>query len=170
MQTAIRWALYILGIEILFLVALKVQHLSLVPPLAASCMLLAANPKGAFAQPRTVLAAYILVGHLGLLDYVFFGNTLFGLMGMMVLAVALMASASSVHPPAIALLFQLAKAAHPFQEYLFMVVFVLAIVGYHYAAQWFLEQLYPATRAKPFVVAESNPGPYSPYLATAEHE
>ncbi|WP_080056197.1 HPP family protein [Spirosoma aerolatum] len=170
MQTAIRWALYILGIEILFLVALAVHHFSLVPPLAASCILLAANPKGVFAQPRTVLVAYILVGHLGLFQYVFFGNNLFGLMAMTILAVSLMAAVSSIHPPAIAMLFLLARAAHPFQEYLFMVLFVVAMVGFHYAAQWWLSQLYPSAQANPRGVTESKLTAYSTYLATAENQ
>ncbi|GAB4025343.1 HPP family protein [Spirosoma gilvum] len=170
MQTAIRWAVYILGIEILFLVALKFHHLSLLPAFVATCVLLAANPKGTFAHPRSVLIGYMLVGHLGLITFVFWGNNLFGLLAMTLVVVAIMASVSSVHPPAIALLFQLVKSAHPFQDYLFMVVFVVAILGVHYAAQWIQKQLFPAIQSKPFVVTESQTAPYPTYLAAAEQE
>ena len=87
MQTAIRWAFCILGIEVLFLLGLQADLLAVVPVLSASCILLSANPKGLFAKPRTVIIAYVLIGHLGLLNSVFWGNDLFCVFVMTLVAV-----------------------------------------------------------------------------------
>lgn len=154
MQAAVRWALYILGIELLFLVALQTDQLAVVPPLAATIVLLAANPQGIFARPKTVLLAYILVGHLGLLNSVFWGNNMFCLFVMTLLAVALLAAVPCIHPPAIAILFQLSKATDPFQTYLIMAALVIGILGFHVAAQWFHAQVFPEQQAGPVPLTE----------------
>lgn len=161
MQAAVRWALYILGIEILFLVALQTNQVGVVPPLAASFVLLAANPQGVFARPKTVLLAYVLVGHLGLLNSVFWGNNLFCLFVITLLAVALLATVPCIHPPAIAILFQLSKAPAPFQTYLIMVALVGGMLGFHFAAQWFHAQVFPESRPNPLPLAEPNQSGFS---------
>lgn len=145
MQTAIRWALCILSIEVLFLVALQAGQLSAVPPLAASCVLLAANPQGVFAQPKTVVLAYMLVSHLGLLNCVFWGNDLFCYLIMTLLAVILMVVVPCIHPPAIALPFLLANSSAPFRDYLLLMGMVGSIMLLHLAGQWLLNQLYDTT-------------------------
>lgn len=145
MQTAIRWALCIIGIEILFLVAFRAHLLAIAPPLAASCILLTANPQGMFAKPRTVITAYVLVGHLGLINSVFWGSDLFGLFVMTLLVVAIMATVPCIHPPAIALLFQLANTAHPFQSYLLTLCLVSGMLALHLAGQWLMGLLFRET-------------------------
>ncbi len=156
MQSVVRWALYILGIEILFLVALQAGQLSVVPPLAATFVLLAANPHGIFAKPKTVLLAYVLVGHLGLLNSVFWGNNMFCLFVMTLLAVALLAAVPCIHPPAIAILFQLSKAPNPFETYLVMAALIGGILGFHFMAQWFHGQIFQTER--PASVPLADPG------------
>ena len=158
MQTGIRWAFCILSIEVLFLVALQAGQLSAVPPLAASCVLLAANPQGMFAQPRTVIMAYMLVSHLGLLNSVFWGNDLFCYLVMTLVAVLLMVIVPCIHPPAIALPFLLANSTAPFRDYLIFMCMVGSIVLLHLASQWLLNQLYDTTnRSSPLLRNISNP-------------
>lgn len=149
MQTAIRWALCIIGIEILFLVAFRAGLLAIVPPLAASCILLAANPQGMFARPGTVLTAYIVVGHLGLINSVFWGNDLFCLFVMTLLVVGIMAAVPCIHPPAVALLFHLANSPHPFQSYLVTLCLMVGLLALHLAGQWFITQLFRTAPAIP---------------------
>lgn len=144
MQTAIRWALCIVSIELLFLLSLAANQLSAVPPLAASCMLLCANPQGAFARPRTVIFAYIVVGHLGLLNSVFFGNDMFGMLAITLLGVGLMAAIPCIHPPAIAIPFLLAQSTEPFRAYLLTIGLVGVVLALHILSQRFLRELYKA--------------------------
>lgn len=142
MQTAIRWALCIVGIEVLFLLSLAANQLTAVPPLAATCILLCANPQGAFARPRTVIFAYMVVGHLGLLNSVFFGNDMFGMLTITLLGVGLMAAIPCIHPPAIAIPFLLAQSPEPFRAYLVTMGLAGGVLALHLLSQQFLRELY----------------------------
>ena len=157
MQTAIRWALCLLGIEVILGLSVWAGLIAIVPLLAASYLLLVVNPQRMFSRPRTVLLAYLVIGHLSLLNSVFFGHNLFGILVTTVLAIVFMAVTPCIHLPALVLPFLLAHSSTPFRMYFLILGLVGVVLGLHLMGQWLIDQLYKKGQSDSPVLTGSKP-------------
>lgn len=89
-----------LSIFVLLLLSQWSQHVWVMAPFGASCVLLYAVPQSPLAQPRNIILGHVLSASVGLLMLKLFGAELWSIALAVGIAIALMQGLRCVHPPA----------------------------------------------------------------------
>lgn len=88
------------SIFVLLLLGQWSQHVWIMAPFGASCVLLYAVPHSPLAQPRNVVLGHLLAAAVGLLMLKLFGVALWSIALAVGIAIALMQGLRCIHPPA----------------------------------------------------------------------